>query len=167
MQAFWSAAIGPESGSRAIVCMKLPHLSDPQAQPARSRSMSRAVTRNKRWSLPAYDRLEYTTNYILLQIWDLFSLYICSNEHLKEASYDPVADRVCGRLRRSHDADASLPRKRSAFDPFPLISRRWTSMWSIADCRKPRSKTRPSSSVAYMRAALQIATFTFVDAKAA
>ena len=33
---------------------------------------------------------ELTTNYILLQVWDLFSFYICSNESLEEESYDPV-----------------------------------------------------------------------------
>jgi hypothetical protein len=37
-----------------------------------------------------FDPLEITTNYILLQIWDLFSLYICRNEYLKQESYEPV-----------------------------------------------------------------------------
>ena len=36
------------------------------------------------------DRHEIAVNYNLLQIWDLLSLYICSNEQLKEHTIDPV-----------------------------------------------------------------------------
>jgi len=36
------------------------------------------------------DAKEFATNYNLLQVWDLMSLYICSTETLKTTKIEPV-----------------------------------------------------------------------------
>jgi len=69
--------------------MKQPHY--PVRQLSREIEMRVAdIHREQEVVAADFDQLKLTTNYILRQIWDLFSLYICRNEHLKEESYDPV-----------------------------------------------------------------------------
>ena len=114
----------------------------------------------------AYDRLEYTTNYILLQIWDLFSLYICSNEHLKEASYDPVPTAYAEGSGVRMTLTPLAP-KTIGVDPFPLDQPSLDVNVVYRRLPKTTFESEAEFRVAYMRAALQIATFTFVDAKAA
>jgi Protein of unknown function (DUF3891) len=65
------------------------------------------------------DRQKLTINYILLQVWDLLSLYVCCNEHLKELSIEPVPTSytgehsVCIRL-------APVAPMRIKVDPYPF-----------------------------------------------
>jgi hypothetical protein len=67
-----------------------------------------------------FDKTEVTTNYILLQVWDLLSLYICSFEHLPEQQMiEPVptayreGTAVCMRLAPAAGTQISI-------DPYPF-----------------------------------------------
>jgi hypothetical protein len=61
------------------------------------------------------EREGLTANYILLQIWDMFSLYICTNEVLQELVIDPVPGLGGREMRLVPGGD-----RRISIDPWPF-----------------------------------------------
>jgi hypothetical protein len=130
-----------------------------EAFTARSEARQNAVAGN-------LDQHELTVNYILLQVWDFFSLYICCNEHLSERNYEPVpttysgASGVCMRFTPTTD-------RRIAIDPFPFDQ---PSLEVNVVTRRLRDSTfadENAFNTAFFDAAPQLETFTFFDPAAA
>jgi hypothetical protein len=109
-----------------------------------------------------FDPLELTTNYILLQIWDLFSLYICRNEHLKEERYEPVPTAYA---EGAHVRMTLTPVARTRISVLPYPFDQSSLQVNVVYRRLSRAvfDTVQDFQSAYMRAALDIATFTFFD----
>ena len=145
--------------------MKLPHYAIRKLSPVIEEHIARSHKEQEEVAT-AYDPLEYTTNYILLQIWDLFSLYICSNEHLKEESYDPVPTAYEERSGVRMTLTPIAP-KRISVQPYPLDQPSLDV--NVVYRRLPKATFENSAEfqATYMRTPLQIATFTFVDPAAA
>lgn len=110
----------------------------------------------------AFDAHEVVTNYILLQIWDLLSLYICSNEHLKEESYEPVPTSY---LPGSGECIRLTPvgQQRISISPYPFDQN--SLEVSVVQRRLPTSQFEDASTfhTAYFNTTPQLATFTFFD----
>jgi hypothetical protein len=109
------------------------------------------------------DRNEVAVNYNLLQVWDLLSLYICSNERLAEHMIAPAPMGYAGdegaRLRLTPTSPTRI-----TVDPYPFDQ----AMLEIGVvCRRlARNAFRDSDDfhAAYFAAAPQVANFTFVSA---
>jgi hypothetical protein len=111
----------------------------------------------------AFDGHELAVNYHLLQVWDLLSLYICTQEKHKEEAIEPVLTSyaegagICLRLS---------PRSptRIAVDPFPFDQP--SLDLSVIYRRLPESRFQDAHAfeAAYFGAAPQLATFTFEPA---
>jgi hypothetical protein len=109
-----------------------------------------------------FDTHEVTTNYILLQIWDLLSLYVCSNEHLEEVSYEPVPTSYGA----SWDESITLTpveQRRISVSPYPFDQSSLDV--GLVYRRLPATRfTDPGVfERAYFNATPQLATFTFFD----
>ena len=113
-----------------------------------------------------FDQNELMVNYNLLQVWDLFSLYICSNERLEERLIEPVPtgysrndDAVCMRL-------APVGSNRIGVEPFPFDQPALEV--NVVHRRLPTGtfKDEQAFKCAYFGTSPQIATFTFVDGAA-
>jgi hypothetical protein len=140
--------------------MKLPRYAIRQLSPVIEEHVAQSHREQEEVSAD-YDRLEYTTNYILLQIWDLFSLHICSNEQLKEASYDPVPT--------AYEEGSGVRMTLSPIEPKKIAVRPYPFDQPSLDVnvvyrRLPRTKFESAAEfeLAYMQAPLQVATFTFI-----
>jgi Protein of unknown function (DUF3891) len=109
-----------------------------------------------------YDPLQLTINYILLQVWDLFSLYICSNEHLKEESYEPVPTAYVGGASVCMTLTPVAP-GRIGVVPYPFDEPSLDV--NVVHRRLPKTVFEHAADfqAVYMRAPLQIATFRFFD----
>jgi hypothetical protein len=110
------------------------------------------------------DRHEITVNYNLLQVWDLLSLYVCSNERLQDHTIEPVprsyADAHAGvAMRLTPGASAVIEA-----DPYPFD--RPALQVGVVYRRLDHSDLRDSEQfkTAYFSARPQVATFTFVAA---
>jgi hypothetical protein len=112
------------------------------------------------------DAHELTVNYILLQVWDFLSLYICTTEFLAERSYEPVPTTYAGgpgvSMRLAPATDARI-----ALDPYPFD--RPSLEVNVVYRRLPRSTFENAAvfNAAFFDAAPQIETFTFFDPAAA
>ena len=108
------------------------------------------------------DRHEVAVNYNLLQVWDLLSLYICSNEHHKEHVIEPAPTAYADERRRRAEADTHRPhdhRRRSVpLRPGAAGSRDRLSR----DCRQSALHDADTFKAAYFGARPQVAVFTFV-----
>jgi hypothetical protein len=145
--------------------MKLPHYPLRKLGPEIEEHVARSH-REQEEVASAYDRLEFVTNYILLQIWDLFSLYICSNERLQEESFDPVPTTYkegCG-IRMTL---APVEPSKNSVRPYPFDQPSLDVNVIYRRLLKSTFENAAEFQAAYMRAPLQIATFTFVDPEAA
>src|SRR5262245_2470560 len=110
------------------------------------------------------DRHEVAVNYNLLQVWDLLSLYICSNEHLKDHVIEPTpiayATGSSGvALKLTPTSPATI-----AVDPFPFDQAPLEA--AIVYRQLPQSALHDADSfkAAYFGARPQVAVFTFVSA---
>ena len=124
------------------------------------------ITRNeaKQKSLAAgFDEQEVAVNYDLLQVWDLLSLYICTQERHKEEVIAPVPT--------SYAEGEGLPMRlsplsptRIAVDPFPFD--RPSLELSVVYRRLPESRFQDARAfeAAYFGASPQLASFTFEPA---
>ena len=108
------------------------------------------------------DRHEVAVNYNLLQVWDMLSLYICSNEHLAEHVIAPVPTGYAGgegaRVRLSPTSS------RITVDPYPFDQPALDI--GVVHRRLPRNTFRDADEfqTAYFAAAPQLANFTLVAA---
>jgi hypothetical protein len=109
-----------------------------------------------------FDSLEIATNYILLQIWDLFSLYICSNEQLKEESYEPVptayAKGASVRMRLT-----PVTNTRIGVAPFPFDQPSLDVNVVYRRLAKGVFENAKEFQAAYLQAPLQVSTFSFIN----
>jgi hypothetical protein len=110
------------------------------------------------------DRHEVAMNYNLLQVWDLLSLYCCTNEQLKDHVIEPVPTAYANPQASRPMQLKPLPDARIAIDPYPfgpsslqvaLVFRRLQAR-DLRDANTFRT--------AYFGAAPEIAAFTLVDA---
>jgi hypothetical protein len=144
--------------------MKQPHYPPRQLHPDLEHYVAQAHAEQDA-AASQIDKHQLAVNYILLQIWDLFSLYICSTEQLKERCFEPVPTSynggagVCMRLTPVEPARISV-------DPYPFDQ---SSLDLKVVYRRLPQQTfadAPSFRAAYFGTAPQIATFTLFDSAA-
>jgi hypothetical protein len=141
--------------------MKQPQYSIRQLSPAIEEHIGRSHEEQDA-AAADFDPLEITTNYILLQIWDLFSLYICSNEQLKEETYEPVptayapGSSVCMRL-------TPITNGRISVAPFPFDQPSLDVNVVYRRLSKGQFASAHEFQTAYLQTPLQVATFSFFD----
>jgi hypothetical protein len=113
----------------------------------------------------ALDEKEVAVNYELLQVWDLLSLYVCTQERLKEEVIDPVPTSYAGGEGASMRLSPLSP-TRIAVDPFPFD--RPSLQLSVVYRRLPESRFEDARAfeAAYFGASPQLASFTFEPAAA-
>jgi hypothetical protein len=100
-------------------------------------------------------------NYNLLQVWDLLSLYICSNERLQNHVIEPVPtsyENANGGVAMELTPAAGSIR----VDPYPF-----DRMWLPANVvyrqlSRDEVRDRDSLQAAYFRAQPHVASYTFV-----
>ena len=112
-----------------------------------------------------FDAKELATNYNLLQVWDLISLYICSTETLKDDRIEPVPLSYSGK-----SAGMTLtPRngRTIALDPYPFDVPELVT--NLIFRRLTQNKFRDTAELqsVYFRTAPQIMSFRLVPASAA
>ena len=102
-------------------------------------------------------------NYNLLQVWDLLSLYICSNEQHKDHVIEPAPTAYCRERRHRMKLTPTSP-STIAVDPFPFDQAPLeAAVVYRAACRHRRCATPTRFKAAYFGARPQMATFTFVE----
>ncbi len=110
--------------------------------PAIAEFIARSEAKQKQ-AAEQFDAKEFATNYNLLQVWDLMSLYICTTEVIKPDVIDPVplgysqAKGVPMNL-------TPLGRTRSRSRLIRSISRWSQPVWSCAACSSQSSTIRPN-----------------------
>jgi hypothetical protein len=109
------------------------------------------------------DAKELATNYNLLQVWDIISLYICSTEVLKPDKIEPVP------LSYSGAAGVGMTLTPGAantitLDPYPFDQPSLTT--NVIYRRLPQSKFKDSAELqtVYFKTAPQIASFKLLSA---
>jgi len=109
------------------------------------------------------DRGEVAVNYSLLQVWDLLSLYICSNERLMPYTIAPAPTRYAGG-EGARLALTPVAPSRITIDPYPFDQPELDI--GVLHRRLPQSGFRDADDfhTAYFAAAPQLASFTFVAA---
>jgi hypothetical protein len=108
------------------------------------------------------DRHEVAVNYNLLQVWDLLSLYICSNEHHREHVIEPAptaysADSGGVALKLTPTAPATI-----AIDPFPFDQVPLEAAVVYRALPPSALHDLDTFKAAYFGARPQVAVFTFV-----
>ena len=108
------------------------------------------------------DQHELDVNYILLQVWDLFSLYICSNENLKEQIVDPVPTGYSGQPGVRMRLNPVGPR-RISIDPYPFDTPELVV--NVVYRRLPKAKfdNEDEFRATFFAAPAETAKFTFFD----
>lgn len=110
------------------------------------------------------DRQKLTINYILLQVWDLFSLYICSNEHLNELSIEPVPASYAGERSVCMTLTPVAP-MRIKVDPFPFDRPSLEVAMVYRQLSQQIFENKSAFQRAYFEAPQKLAKFTFFDAE--
>ena len=112
------------------------------------------------------DPRELATNYNLLQVWDMMSLYICSTEHLKPDRIEPVPVGYSGAAGAGMQLTPLAPAT-IALDPYPFDQPSLTV--NVIFRRLPQNKFRDSAELqsVYFRTAPQIASYKLVPPSAA
>jgi hypothetical protein len=114
----------------------------------------------------ALDRQKLTTNYILLQVWDMLSLYLCSNEHLKEVTIEPVPTSYTGE-RSVCMTLAPVAPTRIKVDPFPFDRPSLEVAMVYRRLAQQVFEDESAFQRAYFEAPQELAKFTFIDAEMA
>jgi Protein of unknown function (DUF3891) len=109
-----------------------------------------------------HDRHEVAVNYNLLQVWDLLSLYICSNEHHKDHVIEPAPTAYAGgsgavALKLTPASPTTIAVDPFPFDRVPLEVAVVYRQLSQSALRDP-----DTFKAAYFGARPQVAVFTFV-----
>ena len=125
------------------------------------------ITRNEIWQKSAatsVNQEQLAINYNLLQVWDLMSLYICSNEQLKECTINPVPTAysddgkgVAMKLVPSSGARISAA-------PYPFGRPSLDVSVVFRQLKRDELRDRDSFQAAYFAARPQVANFTFLEA---
>lgn len=107
------------------------------------------------------DPKELAINYNLLQVWDIISLYICSNEVLKRDRIEPVPTDYSGAVGPSMTL-TPVESGTIAVDPYPFDQPSLTT--NVIFRRLTQSKFRDSVELqdVYFKTAPQIASFKLV-----
>jgi Protein of unknown function (DUF3891) len=107
------------------------------------------------------DADEPVTNYNLLQVWDLMSLYICTTEVIKPDVIDPVPLGY-SQAKAVLMAPTPLQENTIALSPYPFDQQSLTA--NLVMRRLPQSKFKDSAEFrsVYFKTAPQIASFQFV-----
>jgi hypothetical protein len=127
--------------------------------------IARSEAKQKR-AADGLDTGELAINYNLLQVWDLMSLYICSNETLKPERIAPVPVRYSDRNSLAMTLVPLEPRT-IALDPYPFDQPSLTA--NVIFRRLTQSKFADSSELqaAYFKTAPQVASFRLVPSATA
>lgn len=112
------------------------------------------------------DSGELATNYNLLQVWDLMSLYICSDESLKKDRIGPVPVSYSGRDGVEMSL-SPLEARTIALDPYPFDQTSLTA--NVLHRRLTQNKFKDTAELqaAYFKTTPQIASFRLVPSAAA
>src|SRR6185437_4910928 len=105
----------------------------------------------------AFDMDEAATNYHLLQVWDMISLYICSTEHLKEDRIEPVPNSYSGKAGASLKITPLEPHT-IALDPYPFDQPSLTTNVIFRRLTQNTFKDSAELQSAYFKTAPQIAS---------
>ena len=111
------------------------------------------------------DAKEFATNYNLLQVWDMMSLYICSTETLKDDKIEPVPLAYSGT-----SAGMTLtPRepKTIALDPYPFDVPELTTSMIFRRLKQNKFRDTAELQSVYFGTAPQIMSFRLIPASAA
>src|SRR5262249_33146696 len=104
---------------------------------------------------------EFATNYHLLQVWDLLSLYICSNAVLK----DQVLEFVPSGYQKRESIRMSLaPREgdRIAIEPYPFAARPLTVGYAYKQLATHDFPSEAAFLDAYYAAVMKTRLFDFI-----
>ncbi len=107
------------------------------------------------------DPRELATNYNLLQVWDMLSLYICSSEILKPDRIEPVPLDYAGTKGAAMTLTPLAPGT-VALDPYPFDQPALTANVIYRRLAEPKLKDSAELQTAYFRTAPQIASFRIV-----
>jgi len=112
-------------------------------------------------ALKSLDRDEFTVNYHLLQVWDLLSLYICSNATLKEQYFEFVP---AGYQKREPARMSLTPRgaDRIALDPYPFAVRPLPVGYAYKHLATHDFPSEAAFREAYYAAVVQTRLFEFI-----
>jgi Protein of unknown function (DUF3891) len=112
------------------------------------------------------DREEVAVNYNLLQVWDLMSLYICSNEQHQECTIEPVPTAYANGGGPGGVAMRLVPTSpsRIAIKPFPFDQAPLEAAVVYRQLPQTALRDEDTFRAAYFGARPQVASFTFVAA---
>ena len=125
------------------------------------------IARNEAWQKSAaagVDPRGLAINYNLLQVWDLMSLYICSNEQLKECTIEPVPTAYAEGGNPVAMKLVPSPGARIAAAPYPFDRPALEVGVVFRQLPHEELRDRDSFQAAYFAARPQVANFTFVEA---
>lgn len=111
------------------------------------------------------DRDDLAINYNLLQVWDLMSLYICSDEVLKPDRIEPVPVSYSGQGGVAMTL-APLATRTIALSPYPFDQPSLTANVIFRRLTQTKFKDSAELQSAYFKTAPQIASFRLVPAQA-
>jgi hypothetical protein len=107
-----------------------------------------------------FDQNELAVNYLLLQVWDLLSLYICTQERHKDESIAPVPTRYAGGEGARVQLKPLSP-GRIAIDPFPFDRSPFEASVVYRRLPEDRFPDARAFEAAYFGAVPQVASFVF------
>jgi hypothetical protein len=108
------------------------------------------------------DQAELATNYNLLQVWDIISLYICSNEVLKPDRIEPVPMSYAGKAGVSMSLSPLDPQT-IALDPYPFDQPSLTTNLIFRRLTQTKFNDVSELHAAYFSTAPQIASFNLIS----
>jgi hypothetical protein len=109
------------------------------------------------------DRHEVAVNYNLLQVWDLLSLYICSNEQHKDHAIEPVPITYASTQSVTTMRLKPVSSTRIEVDPFPFDQPAFAIGVVHRHLQPGDLRDADAFRAAYFGAQPQVATFTLVE----
>lgn len=112
------------------------------------------------------DAEELATNYKLLQVWDMMSLYICSTEHLAQDRIEPVPVAYSGAAGVGMHM-TPIESTTVALDPYPFDQPSLTANVIFRRLRQNKFRDSAELQSVYFKTAPQIASYKLVPASKA
>jgi hypothetical protein len=168
----WLSAIDPYAGllisrhrtglwqSRYAVMTQPPPVQRGKLSEAIEAFIARNEARQK-VAAQGLDARELATNYHLLQVWDLLSLYVCSQESLAPDLIEPVPI-AYGDTAGVRMTLTPIDRATIALDPYPFDQPSLTTNLVHRRLRQDAFRDEQSLHACYFGTAPQIASFTLV-----